>query len=117
MSAELDTTTRYGPPRLATIAASVLHQSLVSDLTSIQHLVAHEAAVAAVTPKHAVAQLAATAAERKKTAAEVATAAAGGAVRAQEGSGAQEDSVTCGICLDATPTARIAPCRHHLCGK
>ena len=79
---ELDTTTMYGPPRLATIAASVLHQSLVSDLTSIQHLVAQEAeAAAAVSPKRA-AQLAAVAAEREKTAAEAAAGAAASAAAA-----------------------------------
>jgi hypothetical protein len=30
---------------------------------------------------------------------------------------ASEDGITCGVCLDAAPTACIVPCRHVMCGE
>ncbi|KAF6259018.1 ankyrin repeat-containing domain protein [Scenedesmus sp. NREL 46B-D3] len=48
---ELGTDTTWGPPRLATIAASMLHKTLVADLTAIKSLVqAEEEAAAAAAP-------------------------------------------------------------------
>lgn len=43
---QLDTTTTWGPPRLATIAAAVLHKSLVTDLGNIRELEKAEQAAA-----------------------------------------------------------------------
>jgi hypothetical protein len=49
-----------------------------------------------------------------------AAAAAAAALPANDTSGAGslgEDGRTCGVCLDAVPTACILPCKHNMCGE
>src|SRR5690349_6507590 len=79
----------WGPPRLAMIAAAVLHNSLVTDLAKIQ--------------------------DKRQDLKKIPSTAASIHCLCDENAG--EDNRTCGVCLDVESTACIQPCNHSMCGK